>query len=93
MTDGDLVSLGNGSSAFKTRSLELDLETQEALKHCCALPATERKDGLLALQRIFRSGRRLSHHDFKRISEMFMRLFVDPQLKVNQRLRYYCSIM
>ncbi|XP_025078295.1 CLIP-associating protein 1-like isoform X6 [Pomacea canaliculata] len=43
---------------------------------------TERKDGLVSLQHLLRSGRYLSRVELKKVTEIFSRMFHDPHSKV-----------
>ncbi|VDO91959.1 unnamed protein product [Soboliphyme baturini] len=50
----------------------------EIIKSCQSLNWTERKEGLVTLQTVFKSGRRLTPSELKKTCQIFVRLFVDP---------------
>ncbi|KAM6945627.1 CLIP-associating protein 1-B-like [Aplochiton taeniatus] len=57
-------------------------DVAEVLNHCASSNWSERKEGLLGLQNLFRSQRILSRVELKRLCEIFTRMFADPHSKV-----------
>lgn len=55
---------------------------QEILALLASGSYTERKDGLVSLQQLLRSGRYLSRVELKKVTEIFTRMFHDPHSKV-----------
>ncbi|XP_075748296.1 CLIP-associating protein 1-B isoform X5 [Rhipicephalus microplus] len=52
------------------------------LKHLSSIHWSDRKEGLLGLLSVLRSGRTLSLPDLKKVTEMFTKMFMDPHTKV-----------
>ncbi|XP_056294940.1 CLIP-associating protein 1a isoform X24 [Pseudoliparis swirei] len=57
-------------------------DVAEVLNHCASSNWSERKEGLLGLQNLFKSQRILSRVELKRLCEIFTRMFADPHSKV-----------
>ncbi|XP_027147202.1 CLIP-associating protein 1-like isoform X14 [Larimichthys crocea] len=57
-------------------------DVAEVLNHCASANWSERKEGLLGLQNLFKSQRMLSRVELKRLCEIFTRMFADPHSKV-----------
>ncbi|TMS01459.1 hypothetical protein E3U43_017819 [Larimichthys crocea] len=56
-------------------------DVAEVLNHCASANWSERKEGLLGLQNLFKSQRMLSRVELKRLCEIFTRMFADPHSK------------
>ncbi|KAH7984827.1 hypothetical protein HPB51_026913 [Rhipicephalus microplus] len=52
------------------------------LKHLSSIHWSDRKEGLLGLLSVLRSGRTLSLPDLKKVTDMFTKMFMDPHTKV-----------
>ncbi|PVD35984.1 hypothetical protein C0Q70_02954 [Pomacea canaliculata] len=66
-------------SSYSGRTSE---DMQEILALLGSGSYTERKDGLVSLQHLLRSGRYLSRVELKKVTEIFSRMFHDPHSKV-----------
>ncbi|XP_061411491.1 CLIP-associating protein 1 isoform X29 [Lethenteron reissneri] len=69
----------NGSTSLYLRQME---DVAELLNRCASANWTERKEGLIGLQALFKSQRTLSRVELKRLCEIFTRMFADPPSKV-----------
>ncbi|XP_062421150.1 CLIP-associating protein 1a isoform X2 [Pungitius pungitius] len=69
----------NGGIPHYLRQTE---DVAEVLNHCASSNWSERKEGLLGLQNLFKSQRILSRVELKRLCEIFTRMFADPHSKV-----------
>ncbi|XP_077561916.1 CLIP-associating protein 1-B-like isoform X5 [Haemaphysalis longicornis] len=52
------------------------------VKHLSSIHWSDRKEGLLGLLSVLRSGRTLSLPDLKKVTDMFTKMFMDPHTKV-----------
>lgn len=52
------------------------------LKHLASIHWSDRKEGLLGLLSVLRSGRTLSAPELKKVTDMFAKMFMDPHTKV-----------
>nr|XP_040058102.1 CLIP-associating protein 1a [Gasterosteus aculeatus aculeatus] len=68
----------NGGIPHYLRQTE---DVAEVLNHCASSNWSERKEGLLGLQNLFKSQRILSRVELKRLCEIFTRMFADPHSK------------
>nr|XP_032817833.1 CLIP-associating protein 1 isoform X25 [Petromyzon marinus] len=68
----------NGSTSLYLRQME---DVAELLNRCASANWTERKEGLIGLQALFKSQRTLSRVELKRLCEIFTRMFADPPSK------------
>ncbi|KAI7808589.1 putative CLIP-associating protein 1-A-like [Triplophysa rosa] len=68
----------NGGIPHYLRQTE---DVAEVLNHCASSNWSERKEGLLGLQNLLKSQRILSRVEFKRLCEIFTRMFADPHSK------------
>ncbi|XP_033966593.1 CLIP-associating protein 1a isoform X7 [Pseudochaenichthys georgianus] len=69
----------NGGIPHYLRQTE---DVAEVLNHCASSNWSERKEGLVGLQNLFKSQRILSRVELKRLCEIFTRMFADPHSKV-----------
>ncbi|KAJ8273018.1 hypothetical protein GJAV_G00096450 [Gymnothorax javanicus] len=69
----------NGSIPTYMRQTE---DVAEVLNRCASANWSERKEGLMGLQRLLRNQRTLSRVELKRLCEIFTRMFADPHSKV-----------
>uniref|UniRef100_A0A674MC33 Cytoplasmic linker associated protein 1 n=1 Tax=Takifugu rubripes TaxID=31033 RepID=A0A674MC33_TAKRU len=72
-------SRNGGAAPHYMRQTE---DVAEVLNHCASANWSERKEGLLGLQNLFKSQRMLSRVELKRLCEIFTRMFADPHSKV-----------
>uniref|UniRef100_A0A3B3CH42 Cytoplasmic linker associated protein 1a n=1 Tax=Oryzias melastigma TaxID=30732 RepID=A0A3B3CH42_ORYME len=90
-SDDDATS--DASSACSDRSyssrsgriphyLQQTEDVAEVLNHCASSNWSERKEGLLGLQKLLKNQRILSRVELKRVCEIFSRMFSDPHSKV-----------
>ncbi|XP_036371627.1 CLIP-associating protein 2 isoform X6 [Megalops cyprinoides] len=68
----------NGSIPTYMRQTE---DVAEVLNRCASSNWSERKEGLMGLQSMFKSQRTLSRVELKRLCEIFTRMFADPHSK------------
>nr|XP_033966586.1 CLIP-associating protein 1a isoform X1 [Pseudochaenichthys georgianus] len=68
----------NGGIPHYLRQTE---DVAEVLNHCASSNWSERKEGLVGLQNLFKSQRILSRVELKRLCEIFTRMFADPHSK------------
>ncbi|XP_029696417.1 CLIP-associating protein 1-B-like isoform X6 [Takifugu rubripes] len=71
-------SRNGGAAPHYMRQTE---DVAEVLNHCASANWSERKEGLLGLQNLFKSQRMLSRVELKRLCEIFTRMFADPHSK------------
>ncbi|XP_060036489.1 CLIP-associating protein 2 isoform X9 [Erinaceus europaeus] len=69
----------NGSIPTYMRQTE---DVADILNRCASSNWSERKEGLLGLQNLFKNQRTLSRVELKRLCEIFTRMFADPHGKV-----------
>ncbi|KAM9328822.1 CLIP-associating protein 1-B-like [Pholidichthys leucotaenia] len=75
-------SYGSRNGGAAPNFLKQTEDVAEVLNHCASSNWSERKEGLLGLQNLFKSHRMLSRVELKRLCEIFTRMFADPHSKV-----------
>ncbi|KAH9362096.1 hypothetical protein HPB48_002074 [Haemaphysalis longicornis] len=58
------------------------MDVPSIVKHLSSIHWSDRKEGLLGLLSVRRSGRTLSLPDLKKVTDMFTKMFMDPHTKV-----------
>ncbi|KAJ8334822.1 hypothetical protein SKAU_G00404610 [Synaphobranchus kaupii] len=76
----------NGSIPTYMRQTE---DVAEVLNRCASANWSERKEGLMGLQNLFKNQRTLSRVELKRLCEIFTRMFADPHSKRDVSSRCY----
>lgn len=78
-------------STNANRQMHLDnWELSEALKNCQSSQWSERKDGLVYMQAMFKNRRSYTMAELKKICDAFSRLFVDQHTKVWKAEEWVC---
>ncbi|XP_030644532.1 CLIP-associating protein 2 isoform X4 [Chanos chanos] len=72
----------NGSIPTYMRQTE---DVAEVLNRCASANWSERKEGLMGLQKLLKNQRTLSRVELKRLCEIFTRMFADPHSKRESR--------
>jgi CLIP-associating protein 1/2 len=81
---GYLDDFDDNSSQCSERSLGRfeSVELAEAIRLCQSTQWTDKKEGLTAMQSIFRANKPLSNSELKRLCDSFARMFVEQHNKV-----------